>query len=108
MTNREAILSVVQIKIDIDEFEIAKAAIDHDLNADDAYVKENSKSVDLVVVDLLMTLLGLSSVKEGDMTISWDTNGIKARLLFLAKKHGLHGILDLLDPQPTVEGITGW
>lgn len=107
MTIKEAVLSVIQIK-DVSDAELEKALIDRELDGNSEYKKENADNVDLVAVDMLVTLLGLSSVKEGDMSVSWNTEGIKTRLLFLAKKHNLHEILDLIDPKPTIEAVRLW
>jgi len=108
MTVKEALFSVIEIKFNLSDGEVNKALIDRDLNGDDMYSKEQSVRIDLAAVDVLLTLFGLSSFSEGDMSISYDREGLKARLLFLAKKHGLTSVLDAIDPKPKVSGVRRW
>lgn len=102
MTIKEALFSTIGIKINLSDGEVNKVLIDRNLDGDSEYSSSQTLGVDLAAVDILLTLFGLSSFSEGDMSISYDRDGIKTRLLFLAKKHGLKSVLDAVNPRPVV------
>lgn len=105
MTVKEALVSVVAIKFDQSDVELNKVFIDRGLDGESTYDRSKSQLVDLASVDVLITLLGLNSVSEGDMSISYDREGIKTRLLFLAKKHKLTSIIEAISPRPKVGSV---
>lgn len=105
MTVKEALISVVAIKFDQSDVELNKVFIDRGLDGESIYDRSKSQLVDLASVDVLITLLGLNSVSEGDMSISYDREGIKTRLLFLAKKHKLTSIIEAIEPRPKVGSV---
>lgn len=92
MTIKEAVNSFVGIEVpeNTTSLEIINAGLDGDA----IYTGSLAIQVARVASNVLSVMLSLASLKEGDLTISYDREGIKARLLFLAKKYGFEDIVD--------------
>lgn len=101
MTNKEAIIATLQIT-GYSDSAIEKALLDGDLNGDDNYDGSNAKNIDLITIDILQGMLSLASVSEGDYSVSYSLNGIKARLGYLNSKY------DLGDLKPAIRSPKVW
>lgn len=92
MTKKEAFLRVVQVGSleDVDaEMYLLSAGITHD----DAFTG-NLDELEKAAVPCLQSLLVLSSESEGSWSQSRSREGIKDRLLFLARKHGMNDVVN--------------
>ncbi|WP_293925457.1 DUF6706 family protein [Sphingobacterium sp. UBA6320] len=101
MTKKEAFLQVVQVG-SVDDQAAEMFLLSAGLTDDDQFVGDLNE-LELAAIPLLQSLLSVSSQSEG--AASWSTNrdGIKDRLLFLARKHGLDDVVSALLKQPQIK-----
>jgi hypothetical protein len=102
MTNKEAVIAALQI-IGYSESAIDKALIDLEVTSDTVYSKENTKSIDLVAIEVLQGMLSVSDVKEGGYSVSYSIDGVKARIAYLQDRNGLTST-----SKPTVRSRNVW
>lgn len=95
MTVREAVLA--QCAVEVNENLVDLEIINSDLNGVDTYANDLEKEVAYVACKVLHGLI-YSSLKEGDLTISYDKDLLQRRLSYLAGKHGF----DEFNSQPKV------
>ncbi|MDO6389002.1 hypothetical protein Q4E40_02600 [Pontibacter sp. BT731] len=109
MTNQEALLGVLD-SIPFSDHAIGKALADQSLTGTETYTKEQSKAVDLAAVELLYVAYTQVDVQEGGYGLSHPDflRKVQARLLYLATRHQLTDILQILNPKPTVRGVSPW
>lgn len=91
MTVKEATISFCAIEVPENtvDLEIINSGLDGELN----YTGPLAKQVARIACNVLSAMLSLSNFKEGDLSITLDREGIKARLLFLAKQYGFDDII---------------
>lgn len=106
MTVRQALQSVIGLPVD--ESTIDLALIDHDLIAIDMYNKNLSEQIGKAAVDVLLSAWNTPDITEGGYSIKHNREAIKAKLVFLAKKHGRTDVIDQLETKPTVRGRSVW
>lgn len=105
MTNKEALTAVVQASVP--DLALEKALLDQGVTAADNYSAASSSSIDLAAVAVLQGLLSAQDISEGGYSIKQrDRAAIEARLLYLAKKHGLTDITGAT--QPTITSKSPW
>lgn len=105
MTVKEALSTLVGVPVESNVIDLA--LLDNGLTGSETYVTETHKLVvDNALIDVLLGVFMLSSQSEGDGSISYNFEGIKQRLLFLATKYGRVDVLDYL--KPTVNSRPVW
>ncbi|WP_114752296.1 DUF6706 family protein [Pleomorphovibrio marinus] len=95
MTVRGAVLA--QCAIEVNEDLVDLEIINSDLNGVDTYSNDLEKEVAYVACKVLQSLI-YSSLKEGDLTITYDKDLLQKRLSYLSGKHGF----DEFNSQPKV------
>lgn len=101
MNKKEAFLNVVQVGT-VDESTALLYLLSSNINGDDEYTGDLAE-LEKCAVPCLHSLLAVSSQSEGAASWSLDREGIKVRLLFLAK---MHGFKDIVAELSTVAKIT--
>ncbi|PPK98978.1 DUF6706 family protein [Parapedobacter indicus] len=99
-TKKVAFLGVVQVGVDnntVDTF-LTEAGID----GDDQFEQGGLKELEIAAIPLLQSLMAISSESEGGLSESRSLQGIKDRLLFLAKKHGLKDVIASIGGIPKI------
>ncbi len=72
-----------------DENLLSKALIDNNLNADEEYsVEKHQKSLYLAAADVYDTIAIMPEIKEGDMSIKYNVESLKAMAKVLRKHYG--------------------
>lgn len=106
MLKKEAFKKVIQVDVDDSTLDLAllEAGIDGTLEA----IQGDLKSLELAAIPLLQSLMIIASESEGGYSVSYSLEGIKIRLLFLAKKHGLTGLIATLGGQPKITTKRLW
>ncbi len=86
-TKKAAFLRIIQVGVDDDTLEtfLTEAGIDGTATFQQGGLKE----LELAAIPLLQSLMPISSESEGGLSESRNLQGIKDRLIFLAKKHKL-------------------
>lgn len=110
MTNKEALIAVLQ-GLTVPDLSIEKALADQGVSGAATYASEGGKSIDLAAVEILKAGYTDPDISEGGYSISHPDflRKIEARLLGLAKKHGLQDIIDqFVTPGPKVTGVRPW
>lgn len=87
MTNKEALVAVVQVSVDDNVLE--KALLDQNIKSDYDYKVANSSSISKAAIDILEGLLSRADVSEGAFSEKFDRSAIQARLTVLYKKAGI-------------------
>lgn len=104
MTNKEALQAVVD-GLQFSDIAFTKALLDRDLSATAIYSSDDAKEIDLCAVELLYAAYTQADVQEGDFSYSHPDflRKVEARLLYLAKKHGINSIVEQFEkPAPTI------
>ncbi len=58
------------------------------LNGADDYANSDKKDVELMIADLMMQLSGLSSLKEGDLSIGYNSEQLERMASRIYEKYG--------------------
>lgn len=87
MTNKEALVAVIQCSVD--DNTLLKALLDQDVSDSGTYDKANASSINKAAIDVLEGLLSRADVSEGGFSESFDRSAIEKRLNLLYKKEGL-------------------
>lgn len=104
MNLKEALQAVIQDTVSDNLLE--KALLDYELTSTDTYDADKSAGVDLAAIDVIQGLLSAPNVSEGGYSVTRNYAALNAKLLFLARKHG---VLDVLEQQaPSVKGVRRW
>lgn len=103
MTNKEAVLSLCGVSVNESaaDLELINAGLD----ASGAYSSANQSTIAKAACEVLNSMLSISSVKEGDFSVSIDRQGIQDRLVYLASKFGF---TQFLSQGPTVSSPKVW
>ena len=101
MTNKAALIAVLH-GIQVPDDSLEKAMTDNDVTGSGNYVKVNAKAIDLCAIDVLQGILSEPDVQEGDYSIQYDRNAIRARLDYLNEKN------DLTSSAPTITSKPVW
>lgn len=104
MTNKEALQG--ELMIEVPAGAVDKALADASLNPSDTYQVSNRNAIGNVAIELLYGIIMYSSEKEGTWGVGYSHEGIKARLLYLARKYGRDDIVSELAPQPKIRNRT--
>jgi hypothetical protein len=87
MTNKEALIAVVQVSVD--DNTLVKALLDQDASDSENYTTANSSLINKAAIDVLEGLLSRPDVSEGGFSESFDRGAIEKRLDRLYQKEGL-------------------
>ena len=104
MTIKEALTTLVGIPVESNVIDLA--LLNNELNGSTVYAIEQQSNVDIALIDVLFSVAMLQSQSEGDASLSYNYQGIKQRLLYLAGKYGRTDVTDYL--QPTVTSNPVW
>jgi hypothetical protein len=104
MTKKEALIAVLQVTIP--DISLEKALIDQGITGSESYSLSSEKEIDLCAISIYRALLAVPDLKEGDMSISYDRQGLQSVLLSLATKHGVKDIVNQY--KPSVTGKSVW
>jgi hypothetical protein len=97
MNIKEAVLAFCAIEVNNSAVELE--VINSGLNPGDDYTTQDERKVARTACNVLSTMLVLDSLKEGDLTISYNREGMIKRLLLLASKYGFAEIIKGLKPK---------
>ena len=86
MTNKEALIAAIK-PYETEAGTIEKTLIDAGIDQTAEYL--DRKAIDLCAIEILQAMMSLSSESEGGFSRSYDSKGIKQRLLYLAQKNGV-------------------
>lgn len=78
-----------RFNISIGDVELAAALVENGLGVSDAYAPGNAKKVKETFVSIIPEMLLMSEVSEGDLTIKWNIEGVKAYYAMLCKELGI-------------------
>jgi len=107
MTKKEAFLNVVQVGT-IDDSTAEMYLLSAGIIASDQF-NGNLNELELAAVPCLQSLLPMKSTSEDEASWAYDREGIKDRLLFLARKHCLNDIIsELTISTPIIKAYNGW
>jgi len=106
MNIKEAVFGFCLIEVNGQTVELE--LLNAGLNGADNYLPQLAASVAKVSCNVLSAMLSLNNVKEGDLSISYDKDGIKKRLFYLAQQYGFDDVLDQLDKDPTISSPNVW
>lgn len=112
MNARDAFLRIIQVGT-VDDMTADLALMSAQVSPDTVVSAENYSSLEpkleLAAVPVLQSLLPVSSTSEGGFSISTNKDGIKERLLFLARKHSLTEIIEQIAPSaPKIKARNLW
>lgn len=107
MTKKVAFASVLQVS-GIDANTIEMALLEAGINQDANFSKGDLKELELAAIPVLQSMMSTSSQSEGSFSISFDREGIKQRLLFLAHKHNLTDVISSVSGSPKIRAINMW
>lgn len=102
MTNREALIAEVA-PYNPGDVEVLKALQDAGLDTDGEY--EDSGKVAKAAVDILVRALALSSESDHMFSQSYNLEGLRRRLYYIARKHGIE--IDLCEDDCKKKEETG-
>ena len=85
--------------VEVNPSTVSLEIINAAMTEEETYLLEDINKVARIACNVLSSMLVLSSVKEGDLTISYDTKGIENRLLYLAEQFGFEDILNATQPK---------
>lgn len=105
MNNKQAVIAFCAI--DVNDSTVCLELLNAGITELEPYDGSNQSSIALVACNVLNSMLALSGIKEGDLTINYDREGIKSRLLFLAKKYGFTDLLTQFG-EPTISSPKVW
>ena len=103
MTNKEALISVLQVSVSDNVLE--KALLDSGITSGSTYTAADAENIDKCAIPILQSLLSQPNTSEGGYSISFDRNAVQARIKMLATKYDL---TDYLDPVPTISSKAIW
>lgn len=107
MTNYEAI-SAMLYPYDVEPMLIHKHCIDYNIEGDDMYEASQSGAVAKISIAILRNLLVLSSESDSGYSLSYSIDGLKKRIIAIAKDNGLTDIAEEFSDRPSIEFLDLW
>lgn len=107
MTNFEAI-SAMLYPYDVEPMLIQKICIDFDIVGEDSYIADDKGVIAQITVAILRNLLVLTSESDSGYSLGYSIDGLKKRILAIAKDNGLTDIAEEFTDTPTVEFLDLW
>lgn len=97
MTIREAVVAICSLEVPSNTVDLE--IINSSLNGSAEYVVSMKSTVSRTSINVLSALLGLSSFKEGDLTVQLDREGIMARIKWIAADNSFNDITEAGKPK---------
>ncbi len=107
MTNYEAI-SAMLYPYDVEPMLVQKHCIDNNIIDDDEYNVTIKAEIARITIAILNNLLVLSSESDSGYSLSYSSEGLKKRIVSIAKENGLTDIAEEFTDAPTVEFLDLW
>ncbi|WP_292486711.1 DUF6706 family protein [Methanohalobium sp.] len=89
MTNKEALLSMLPVKVNDDL--ITKTFNEQDMNEGDTYSPDDEKDLDMVYVELLNFVINKPDISEGGLNVKVNRGLLLREKDRVLKKHGIVG-----------------
>ena len=105
MTNLEAI-SASLYPYDVDQFLKEKACIDEGIDAQADYTATDKISVAKAAIAIMQNLIVLMNESDGGYSLSYNTDGLKEHIFYLAKENGLTDIAEEFDTRSRITDIS--
>jgi len=107
MNLKEAFAQVIQVgMVDGQTLDMALTAAGLDAGA--TFTPEHLPLLEVAAIPVLQSLLAIGSQSEGGYSISLNPEGIRQRLLLLAAKHQVAGVLAQLNLGPVIQSRNVW
>lgn len=100
MTNKEALVAILQVSVDDNVLE--KALLDQNVRSDRDYKSAYSASIDVAAISVLEGLLSTPDIAEGGYSVTYDRASIQDRLSYLRLKNGVPNL------SRQVKGASPW
>lgn len=107
MTNYEAI-SAMLYPYDVEPMLVQKHCIDNNIIDIDKYDVTIKAEIARITIAILKNLLVLSSESDSGYSLSYSSEGLKKRIVSIAKENGLTDIAEEFTDAPTVEFLDLW
>jgi hypothetical protein len=107
MTIKKALIVAIALP-DVSDDELEKASVDHSLSLDTEYDSSLKRKVDIAAISVLKNRLNINSLSEGGLSLGYNVDGLKQRIILLANEHGLTGLIAQLKQQPKIRPIKSW
>jgi hypothetical protein len=103
MTIKEALIAELD-EVTVSDATIEKTMVDRVLDGTLNYsaTDDQKKGIDLCIIDILYRLYTRADISEGGFQKFYPDflRKIQERILYLAKKHGVQEVLDVIQPVP--------
>lgn len=107
MTNYDAI-SAMLYPYDVEPMLVQKHCIDNNIIDDDEYDATLKAEIARITITILNNLLVLSSESDSGYSLSYSSEGLKKRIVSIAKENGLTDIAEEFNDRPSVEFLDLW
>ena len=107
MTNLDAI-SAMLYPYDVEPMLVQKHCIDLDVVGEDEYASTNKTEIAKITIAILRNLIVLTSESDSGYSLSYSSEGLKKRIVSIAKENGLTDIAEEFTDAPTVEFLDLW
>lgn len=107
MTNYDAI-SAMLYPYDVEPMLVQKACIDNNIEATDEYDVTFKVAIAQATISILRNLLVLNSEGDSGYSLSYSIDGLKKRIISIAKDNGLTDIAEEFTDTPSIEFLDLW
>jgi len=77
------------------------------LDGSEPFTKDDVKDIEIASIPVLESLLGITSERESQFTVTRSYEGLKMRLLLLAGRYGRKDIIDAFSSVPKISSVRG-
>lgn len=93
---------------DVEPMLVQKHCIDNNIIDDDEYDATLKTEIARITIAILNNLLVLSSESDSGYSLSYSSEGLKKRIVSIAKENGLTDIAEEFNDRPSVEFLDLW
>lgn len=93
---------------DVEPLLVQKHCIDNNVLDDDEYDATIKAKIARITIAILNNLLVLSSESDSGYSLSYSSEGLKKRIVSIAKENGLTDIAEEFNDRPSVEFLDLW
>ena len=93
---------------DVEPMLVQKHCIDNNIIDDDEYDATLKAEIARITIAILNNLLVLSSESDSGYSLSYSSEGLKKRIVSIAKENGLTDIAEEFNDRPSVEFVDLW
>lgn len=93
---------------DVEPMLVQKHCIDNNIIDDDEYDATLKSEIARITIAILNNLLVLSSESDSGYSLSYSSEGLKKRIVSIAKENGLTDIAEEFNDRPSVEFLDLW